>query len=302
MKKIIFTLPLIFATLGVQGQNSDKFTGALLWKITGNGLESPCYIFGTHHLADTAFAESYPGLLEALIGAVQVVGEIEMSEMATAQNAMMMHAAMPAGTTYRSLLSPADYERLDALLKDQIGAGLDQIGNFKPAMISNIIAMRLMSEAMPAYNPLTHVSIDQYVQDKGKANGAKVLGLETANDQIRALFYADPLETQAQALICSLGEMKHGKESVLKLNEVYAAGDLFGAYEMAFDDPENPCPMSEESAAALNKDRNDKWIDQLPGIFADGPAFVAVGMLHLCGEEGLLCRLDRLGYAVEAMR
>ena len=299
MKKLIFTLPLIFATFNVHGQNSDKFTGSLLWKITGNGLEYPCYIFGTHHLADTAFAQNYPGFAEALESAVVIVGEIEMSEMGAAQSGMMMHAAMPAGTTYESLLPEKELQRLDELLKEYLGGGIAQFGQFKPAMVANILSMRLMAEAIPGLNLLTHVSIDQYVQNTAIEKGKKVLGLETANDQIRALFYIDPLDAQARSLLCTLNEMEHGKESVLQLNEVYAAGDLYKAYEMAFDDPENPCPMTEESVAAINKNRNDKWIEQLPGIFADGPAFVAVGMLHLCGQEGLLFQLDRLGYAVE---
>lgn len=302
MKKLIFTLPLIFATFTVHGQNCDRFTGSLLWKITGNGLESPCYIFGTHHMAEVSFAQNYPGFSDALESAVQVIGEIDMSEMAVAQSTMMMHAVLPAGTTYESLLSAKEVKTLDELLKTYLMAGIDQYGQYKPAMISNILAIRLMAESMPGFNPLGHVSIDQYVQNAAQENGKKVIGLETALDQIQALFYSEPLDKQAKDLFCALANMEHGRESVLKLNKAYAEGNLYEAYQMTFDDNENPCQTSEEWAQGINRNRNDRWMEQLPGIFADGPSFVAVGMLHLCGEEGLLYRLDQLGYTVEAVK
>ena len=300
MKKLIFTLPLIFAVFSANAQNSDKFTGTLLWKVSGNGLEHPSYIFGTHHLAEVSFAQNYPGFADALENATQIVGEIDMSQMSAVQNAMMMHAALPAGTTYETLLSAKEHQRLDQLLRETLGAGLDQFGSLKPAMLNNVLAIKLMTEVMPGLNPMTHVSIDQYVQNQAK--GRKVKGLETTDDQIQALFYADPLDVQAKLLLCALSNMEFSRKSVTSLNENYASGDLYRAYEMAFENPDDPCPMSEASALALCKIRNDKWIEQLPGIFADGQTFVAVGMLHLCGQEGILYLLDQLGYTIEAVK
>ena len=302
MKKLIFTLPLIFASFNLDAQNSDKFTGSLLWKVTGNGLEYPCYVFGTHHLAEVSFAQNYPGFQQALESSAQVVGELLLDDMGAIQNAMMMHAAMPTGTTYASLLSEEEYKALDEGLKTSLGTGLDQLGQMKPGMINMILALRIYAAVMPEYNPMAHVSIDQYVQQYAAGNGKKVLGLEKAEDQLHALFYADPLEEQAKALACAVKNLHHGEESILNLNKYYAEGNLFGAYAATFNDPDAPCQMSEESGLALNKHRNDKWMDQLPGIFADGPTFVAVGMLHLCGQEGLLYRLDQLGYTVETVK
>ena len=302
MKKLIFTLPLIFATFSVHGQNCDRFTGSLLWKITGNGLEYPCYIFGTHHMAEVSFAQNYPGFKEALESATQVIGEIDMSEMAVAQSTMMMHAVMPAGTTYESILSAEEVKTLDELLKTHLMAGLDQYGQYKPAMISNLMAIRLMAEAMPGFNPLGHVSIDQYVQNTAQENGKKVIGLETALDQIQAMFYSDSLDKQAKDLLCALANLDRGRESVGQLNTAYAEGNLYEAYRITFDEQENPCQTSEEWMQNINRNRNDRWMEQLPAIFAGGPSFVAVGMLHLCGEEGLLYRLDQLGYTVSAVK
>jgi uncharacterized protein YbaP (TraB family) len=303
MKKILIVLPLLFFSFSADGQNSDKFTGSLLWKISGNGLEKPSYIFGTHHAVDTAFALNYPGFVQALEGAEQVVGEIDMSDVTASQQAVMSHTALPTGTTYESLLTPDELRSLDESLRSWFGAGLERLGKMNPGVISMMATQKLLAEAMPGLNWTTHVSIDQYVQDRARKEGKKVGALETLEEQIQALFYAEPLEVQARTLLCGLSAagIEYGKEAAVQLNKVYAEADLYEAYRMTFEDPENPCPMSAEMAIALVDNRNARWVEQLPGIFADRPAFVAVGMLHLCGEKGLLCELDRLGYTIEAI-
>ena len=52
------TLVMISVSLGLSAQR--------LWKISGNGLEKPSYIFGTHHLAPASIADSTAGFSEAL--------------------------------------------------------------------------------------------------------------------------------------------------------------------------------------------------------------------------------------------
>jgi len=45
--------------------------------------------------------------------------------------------------------------------------------------------------------------------------------------------------------------------------------------------------------------RNKKWLPQIERMFATGGAFVAVGLGHLLGENGLPAMLARDGYTVE---
>jgi uncharacterized protein YbaP (TraB family) len=48
----------------------------------------------------------------------------------------------------------------------------------------------------------------------------------------------------------------------------------------------------------LVKDRNQKWMKVLPALMQSKPQFVAVGALHLAGEEGLVQQLRNIGYTV----
>ena len=52
----------------------------------------------------------------------------------------------------------------------------------------------------------------------------------------------------------------------------------------------------------LNSDRNRKWLDQLPSIMEEKSSFIAVGCLHLPGDDGLIEGLRKQGYSVEAVK
>jgi uncharacterized protein YbaP (TraB family) len=62
------------------------------------------------------------------------------------------------------------------------------------------------------------------------------------------------------------------------------------------------CPSTQEEEAALNKDRNYRWMTKLPEIMKEKSSFIAVGALHLAGEDGLLNLLEKAGYTVESIK
>lgn len=284
-------------------QPSDKFTGSLLWKISGNGLKAPSYILGTHHLYATDFFNEIPGAKAALESSAQVVGELLMSDMGAMATQLQLAAMMPAGESYEEMLSAQDYETLDNGLRNLTGVGLsDQFNIFKPGMISMMMSQIIFAQANPGFNPQEHVAIDIFVQNHATENGKPVLGLETVEDQIHALFDAEPLKYQAEQLVCSIQNMDYGVESLKKLGDYYAAGNLAAMYADSFKNENDPCPSSEAQQNALAKERNDKWLEKLPAIMSDNPSFIAVGALHIAGEEGLLYQLEKMGYTVEAVK
>lgn len=304
MKKISLAIAILvvsFATM-LSAQTVDQFTGSLLWKVSGKGLDKPSYILGTHHLASVSFVDSVAGLRAAMDEVDQVAGEILMSDMAGVQAQMMQAAAMPADQAYKTILDEATYNKLDSGLKGLFGVGLEQFGGFKPGMISTLMSITIYAQVNPDFNMTQHVAIDDYVQKYAIEKGKPIQGLETVADQIYALFDAEPLKDQAEILACGLANIDFGKESLLKLNEYYYTANLVDVYTLAFNNPDDPCPASEQAQFALLKQRNDRWLEKLPAIMSDKSTLVAVGMLHLAGEEGLLYQLSKMGYTVEAVK
>lgn len=298
MKKgTLITITLLLA-MSAFAQPS-KFSGALLWKISGNGLNAPSYIIGTHHLISTDFIQEIPGFNEALSSAEQIVGELDMQNISQMQEKMMQAAIMPSEYQYNQMLSKEDYQILDAELKKTFMAGLDQLGSFKPGMISTMFVTTLYSKAFPGFNQMTHVGIDVYVQNYAKENNKKILGLEELEDQIYVLFDSAPMKDQAENLACMVKNTDKSIENLRAMTEIYKMKDLNGLYKLSFEDKDDPCPMSDDYNRKINKDRNDKWLKKLPAIMKDGSSFIAVGALHISGEEGLLHQLSLLGYSVE---
>ncbi|MBB4034667.1 hypothetical protein GGR21_000554 [Dysgonomonas hofstadii] len=292
----------LLLNLNASAQNAESYTGSLLWKVSGNGLDKPSYILGTHHLVHVNFVDSIAGLKDVMENAEQTVGELVMSDQAAMQTKIQQSAMMPAGETYHTLLSPEDYTKLDAGVSNVVGAGLAQLGSLKPGMISMLYTITLYTKIYPGFNPMSHEAIDAYVQRIAKEKEKPVLGLESVEDQIYALFDATPLKEQAEALVCAVGQQDDAKEQLDELNRLYHKGDLMGMYNFSFNNPDDECQASQEQQDALLKDRNNKWMEKLPAILKDKSNLIAVGALHLAGEEGILYQLAKLGYKVEPVK
>ena len=95
--------------------------------------------------------------------------------------------------------------------------------------------------------------------------------------------------------------MDYAREMVKKLNDSYFAADLVALYDL-LDPSGNPCPISDEYEYQLNRKRNDNWLVRLPSLMSEASSFIAVGALHICGEEGLLFQLDKMGYTVAPVK
>ncbi len=283
-------------------QPSDKFNGSLLWKISGGGLEKPSYILGTYHLKGAETLDAIAGAHAALEASSQVVGELVLSDMGALATQLQLAGLMPEGETYQAMISESDYEALDSGLKELIGVGMEQLGALRPGMISMLLTQVLFIKAFPETDLRSVVPMDTFVQNYATEKGKSVVGLETVDDQIYALFHSEPMDVQAASLVCFVRNLDYNVEATKKLKATYEAADLVALYNDGFNDANNPCPYSDEAKLALLKERNDKWLEQLPELMKAAPSFIAVGALHLAGEEGLLFQLDKMGYTVEAVK
>jgi len=303
MKKIITLLILMPLLFSAQAQSIQSFSGSLLWKISGNGLSSPSYILGTHHLTPGSFADSIPGLDTALKETRLTAGELILSDMSSLQENMINESKMPKNESYEQLLSPEDYGKLNECLKNSFGAGLEGFSQFKPAMISVMYSFMLYTRVHPEIVRPEHEGLDSYLQRIGLENNIPVIGLETAEDQLNTLFNSLSLKKQAEDLMCTISlPVELALEGLNLLNKYYREGNLTEMYQLSFHSPDDPCPPSPESIDNMLKNRNDKWLEKLPGIMLENPSLIVVGALHLAGEEGLLYQLNQRGYKVEAVK
>ncbi len=271
---------------------------SLLWKISGNGLDEPSFLFGTHHLVPVSFLDSISGLEEAFENTKQTVGELDMANMNEMQMKIMSEAVMPQGVTYESLISAEDVVLLDSALTNLLGIGLNQFGALKPAMLSNLISLTLYQKHYPSI--ANETNIDQYFQMEALNRNRNVVGLETTEDQIEVLLNTRSLERQAELLMCMVRNQEMVMEQMDEFQDAYYTQNINLLYDLSIKEtPDDPCPTTDEEMNELNKDRNEKWLEKLPSIMEDKPSFIAVGCLHLPGDVGLIEGLREQGYTVE---
>lgn len=274
----------------------------LLWKVTGNGLDTPSYIMGTHHLAPFSIMDSIAGLRQAMRETQQVYGELKMSELESPATMQLMQKSMmiDSDTTLTTLFSPEDYATVYKFCKENMMMDLSMAPKLKPAYLLNNVVVMAYVKHVGKFNP--QEQLDTFFQSQASKNGKKVDGLETPEFQFNLLFNGASLQRQAQLLMCTLHNIDSEVENIKKLTDAYMRQDLRTMLEISEQRKGNQCdPLpTEEDAMIFN--RNKAWAEKLPTILKAAPTFVAVGALHLPGEKGLLNLLKKQGYTVEPVK
>lgn len=277
---------------------SFQASAQVLYKVEGNGLQAPSYVFGTHHLAPISVIEKF-GAADPYKSASQVVGEIDMTGSQT-EMAMKMqpHMMAPADSTLSKVISPEDYAVISEEFKNWApmpGMELKMLDMLKPMSVTAMVTATMATKAMPDYKP--GEQLDTWFQTTGKTDGKTIVPLETVEQQATLLFDTTPIAFQAEALVEMLKNPQKSVDSTKELTDAYLAEDLDKMITLSEKDDEHP-----EFMEALLDRRNADWLTKLPGIFKQGPTFVAVGALHLAGDKGIIAGLRNLGYTVTPVK
>lgn len=294
MKKTFALLLLLCLALGAQAQ--------LLWKISGNGLERPSYIVGTHHLAPLCVKDSLKALPQAIEQTSQVYGEVVMDDMMKPETMQAMQQAMmlPADTTLRSLLTPAQYDSVAAVVKQYLGADLTLFDRLKPATVTTQLAVALGMNALPGFNP--QEQLDTWFQSQARQAGKKVGGLETIGHQIDVLYNSQSSLRQARQLYCTATHIKQNIDQIQRLTRAYLTQDLDELLALTEEKMGNDCDSTPQEDEALIYGRNTNWAGLMPAIMQQAPTLFVVGAAHLPGSRGVLGLLRAKGYTVEPMK
>ena len=300
MRKLFFLAAAIIASVTYS-------QAQILYRISGNGLKSPSYIVGTYHLAPSSFADSIPGMRQAVEQTNQVCGELDMMDAFKPENtAKLLKAQMlPEGTTLSSLLTAEQLERLNALLLEVMGANLNdeafaaQMDKMTPAALSTTLSLQSYIKRAESFNPMD--LIDNYFQMLALQSGKTVKGFETVDFQMGILF-GESLEKQVNDLMCMVDHFEESDEMVNRITTAYFSQNLKQIEEAFEQESKIDCGMSPEDEDILLNNRNSNWIEMMPDMMTEQPTLFVVGAGHLCGEKGVLKLLEGAGYTVEGVK
>ncbi len=261
---------------------------SLLWELKHPQQPHASYILGTMHILCPEDAWFSPALRQVIQYAGKVYFEADLDDMGQMLTAMMA-MVMQDGKTLRDLLSPEEYNRVEAYFKTQAPLPFNMLERFKPLLLSAMVSeQQLPCEATNG--------MELMIMQEIAASKKPILGLETLAHQA-SLFDSIPYEVQARELLKAIEDTTGSSAEVDSLLSAYRAQDL---------DKIERLTIQEESGLAGNLDlllygRNRQWVSQLDTILREGPALIAVGAAHLPGDQGVLRLLEKKGYKLRPL-
>ncbi|GGE06357.1 hypothetical protein GCM10011390_26840 [Aureimonas endophytica] len=272
------------------------------WRVEKDGLP-PSYLFGTMHLSDPRIL-ARPPAVEAALGAAKtvVIETLDVLDQGKSDLLVLAHPELmmlPAGKSLDDYLSPEEKRESDALFA-KAGTPYAAVRTLQPwftamgVMLPGCEAARAAAGAHP---------LDIALALDAKAAGKVLVGLESSLEQLQAMASMD-MELQVANLLSILRVKDTIPDLFETLTDFYLAGRI-GAIgplsEIATETPDSPQASGAAYAQFEQRivtDRNRRMAERLAPQLAAGGVLVAVGALHLPGEEGLVELLRRAGYRV----
>lgn len=290
MKKIISLA--IFAVMAF----ASTVSAQILWKVERPGNDHVTYILGTHHFAPLTVLDSLSILPDALKNSDKLYGELDMAAMTSPESMMAMQQFLmaPADSTLDKVLTPAQLDAVKAAIDPMTGGQLplEMLYPMKPAALSTQIAAMMSMQLFPNLNPME--GLDMTMQERAKALGKPVAGLETMDFQMQTL-YGTPISKQAEDLMETVSDMDKEAKRAVELANSYMAHNLDAILKAMMEEENDPADYER-----LIFSRNDAWVAQLLKEMPESNLMVVVGAGHLPGERGVLEQLRKAGYTVTA--
>ncbi len=280
---------LMALTSCAQKEETVKGDKSLLWKISGNGLEKPSYLFGTIHMLCKEDANLGDNMIKAIKNADAVYLELDMDnlfDMLSVMNKMNMQN----DTTLADLLTEDEYQKVKKLFTEKSSLlPFSMVEKYKPLLASAM----LMESTMVCDE---QVAMEQLIMEEAKKHGKSIEGMETTAYQM-SIFDSIPYKVQAQELVKMVseeGKEADGEKELKDMMDAYKEQDLNKLGEMI---SKSDAGMMQYEDILLNN-RNYNWMEKLKKLMPGKSLVVAVGAGHLPGDKGVINLLRKAGFTV----
>jgi uncharacterized protein YbaP (TraB family) len=274
--------------------------GHVFWKVERDGV-APSYLFGTIHITDESLAPLRPAVREAIARSKTVALEtVEVSS--ASMRSVMAEAGKLLVATDRSLQKLLAEDELGIVERAIMKAGYPQelaLG-LKPWAAIMFLAD---SECQQQKQKAGFESLDMLVANEARRHDIKIVGLENLLEQYEAMA---ALEDDAQTAWLKASVHLHDRidDMVYTMAELYRfrrIGILWNlTRELAPQAGLNDATLQSIQHGLVSR-RNGRMFERAVPMFEAGGVFVAVGILHLIGGDGLVARLRQSGFTVTAI-
>lgn len=267
---------------------AEQFSRGLLFSVEREG-QPVSYLFGTMHSGDSRVLALSSPVTTALEQAQQFIMEVSLD--GTAVLSSLGELWLLDGQTLREVAGERVYRQLQQVA-EQVGIPEQTFTYMKPWVV-----MIMFSLPPGDYREILDTRLMQLALSQGKP----ILGLESANEQFE-VFDGLPIEQQVGLLELALKQYPELPTQFENLLQAYLDKDLARLLQLGTEQLEDTPPaLAEVVMHRLLERRNQRMLDRLLPLMESQSSFVAVGALHLPGEQGLLTLLARQGFVVSRL-
>jgi uncharacterized protein len=263
-----------------------------LWMV--KDADTTIYLFGTVHLMPSDASWHDPTLDRAMADSQTLYIELTDDDPAN-MAALVLRYGMDATHPLSSQLSQSEAHRL-GLLANKVGVpgGMQTLNVMRPWLAALTLAVTPLLKA--GLDP--EHGVDKQLKAQMAGAGKQVLGLETAEQQIR--FLADmPRAIELALLRSTMRDADKGAFRLTELIDAWKAGDVDTIARIGNDDMRQHEPKLYQ---LLLVQRNQVWATKIAAMLQQpGTVFIAVGAAHLAGPDSVQARLELLGVPVERL-
>jgi uncharacterized protein YbaP (TraB family) len=264
---------------------------SMLYRVRGPA-GATVFLLGSVHLLSPDAAVLPAVVDSAFARAGTVVFETSIDSLQLRSMELLARGRLPAGTTLRTVLSPATVRTLETQLP-AYGLNFDQLSGFKPWVVSLLMSQIVMQRA--GFQP--QLGVDMQIHTRAKSAGKRLGGLESTDFQL-GLFDRISPEDQEYMLTADGGSVDSAAAGLRAMKAAWVAGNA-----EALDSLVTSRMGKRPSMFALMLvDRNRAWVPQIEQMLRGREdVLVVVGAAHLVGRAGVVQMLRDRGYTVEQM-
>jgi uncharacterized protein YbaP (TraB family) len=269
-------------------QHADAQTAkSLLWEISGNGLANPSYLYGTMHVGDKRAHDFSDATLKAFNQSKAFAGELNMAEVD--QLAVLNLMKLADGQKLKELFTADEWTRVETYCMERLRVNVNDFNDYNIFFVYSLIAQSQFKNQKGQ-------AVDLYFFDQAREQSKKLLGLEKMEEQIAAI-NSMTIDEQKKMLLESVDDKKDKSGSEMKkMLKYYSKGDLDKLMALSTE-----ADLGSNFETAFITDRNHRMAERMVPMMQSQSTFVAIGALHLPGEEGVIQLLRGMGYVVEPL-
>lgn len=264
----------------------------ILWSIKKPNTEKASYIMGTFHQMGNSFIDEKPAITELLLKSETVIFESIEDRKENIINVMLNRAD---DFSYKDLLYKEDIDFLENYCKDW----KIPLSKHKPGELIVKLQQEYIKESCGIIKPTdTIYHMDDYLMLIAKKQNIKMLGLETYSNQFDAINIVNgeelTWEKTKNVIRLVVNNFKSDKNQKKICASAKAYMNMKFNYQFKVKCADNDGVLS---------DRNEKWMPTIiNSLSQNNSVFIAVGMLHLYGECGIISQLRKNGYEVTPLK